>query len=157
MSQSLLSQPAYVFDIKPGTLFKTRYTYGATIEELNGDMFFRAENPLFGTVITYYLRENTGADATLTISDTKGKTVRILKGPGTAGLHRVTWDLKREGKVSDEEVKRAGVTTLSEKDALGWVTTGDYQVTLESGTNSIRKMVNVRKESQGVRKVDVRK
>ena len=157
MNAGVLEQPAHLFDVKPGTLFKTRYTYGATIEELNGDMFFRAENPPFGTTITYYLRENAGHDVTLTIKDKSGKTVRTLKGAGASGIHRVVWDLKRQEKVTDEEAARARVETLSERDALAWVPPGDYTVTLELGTGSLKTEVNVQKERQGVKRVEVRK
>lgn len=157
MNARVLAQPAHLFDVKPGTLFKTRYTYGATIEELNGDMFFRAENPPYGTAITYYLRESVGAEVTLTITDKSGKTVRALKGPGAAGLHRVVWDLKRPEKVTDEEATRARAETLSERDALAWVPPGDYMVTLELSSGSLKTAVNVRKEAQGVKRVNVRK
>ena len=58
-------------------------------------------NPPFGAVFTYYLREDlTGkagrADAkiVLTVTDAGGKTVRQTNGPTTAGLHRVSWDLR---------------------------------------------------------------
>lgn len=157
MNTSVLDQPAHLFEVKPGTLFKTRYTYGATIEELNGDMFFRAENPPYGTVITYYLRENASQDVTLAIKDKTGRTVRSLKGPGGAGLHRVVWDLKREQKVTDEEATRARVETLSERDALAWVPPGDYSVTLESNTGRLTTGVHVRLERQEVKRVEVRK
>ena len=70
-------------------------------------MFFRAENPPFGTTISYYLRENVGAEVTLTIKDKTGKTVRSPAGPGAAGLHRVTWDLKWTEKVTNEEAANA--------------------------------------------------
>jgi hypothetical protein len=159
MTERLFQQPAHLFDVKPGTLFKTRYTYGATIEELNGDMFFRAENPPKGTTITYYLRENAGHDVTLNIKGETGKTVSSIKGPGTAGVHRVNWDLKRQDKVTDEEAARAGVTTLSERDALDWVLPGDYVVMLETGgsSSSLKTKISVGKERQGVKRVDVRK
>ncbi|MFN2492452.1 MAG: hypothetical protein ABR501_06165, partial [Pyrinomonadaceae bacterium] len=91
MSGRVLEQPMYLFESEPGVLFKVRYTYGATIEELNGDMFFRAENPPYGTMITYYLKTDLGKEVSLTITDDKGKVVRTLKGPGTAGIHRVSW------------------------------------------------------------------
>ncbi len=157
LSAPLLEQPAHLFEVKPGTLFKTRYTYGATIEELNGDMFFRAENPPYGTTITYYLRENAHQDVTLTIRDKSGKTIRSLNGPGTAGIHRVVWDLKRAEKVTDEEAKRAGVETLSERDALAWVPPGEYTVTLKVGAGSQNTEIIIRKEQQGVKRVEVRK
>lgn len=157
MSPRTLEQPAHLFAVKPGTLFKTRYTYGATIEELNGDMFFRAENPPFGTTITYYLRDALGTAASLTVKDSNGRIVRKLTGPGTAGIHRVVWDLKREGKITDEEAKLARAETLSEREALGWMSPGDYSVTLDLGNNPPKVEIKVMKERQGVKRVDVRK
>jgi hypothetical protein len=69
----------------------------------------------------------------------------------------VVWDLKRQDKVSDAEAALAGVTTLSEREALDWVAPGDYLVTMEMGGNSPKTKVIVRKEGQGVKRVEVRK
>jgi photosystem II stability/assembly factor-like uncharacterized protein len=157
ISERQLQQPVYLFDIKPGTLFKRRFTFGATIEELNGDMFFRAENPPFGTVITYYIRDKVAGEVTLTITDDKGKIVRALVGPGGAGIHRVNWDLKRQEKITDAEADRVGVTTISEREALDWVSPGNYTVALRIGALVVRNTVTVRKEPQGVKLVPVRK
>ena len=157
LSASLLDKSAHLFAVKPGTLFKTRYTYGATIEELNGDMFFRADNPPFGTTVTYYLRDNAGAEVSLVIKDEKGRIIRTLKGPGTAGLHRVTWDLKGPDRTTEEVATKAGITTLSEREALDWVPPGDYTAFLETGHGSIKTGITVRKETQGVKRVEVRK
>jgi len=157
MNERVLQQPAHLFEVKPGVLFKTRYTYGATIEELNGDTFFRAENPPFGTAITYYLHSDSGQEVSLIINDSKGNVVRTLKGPGSAGVHRVNWDLKRQDKVSDAVAERAGVTTLSEREALDWVAPGNYTVTLNAAGLSLKNPVVVQKEAAGVKLVPVRK
>lgn len=157
MNDQLFEAGAHLFDTRQATLFKTRFTYGATIEELNGDMFFRADNPPYGTMITYYLKNNMPQDATLTINDASGKPVRQLTGPGTAGIHRVNWDLKRQEKISDEEAARRRVETISEREALDRVPPGTYTVTLSAGGAKMSKSVIVRPETQGVRRVDVRK
>lgn len=157
MTERTLGQAAYLFEMKPGTLFKTRFTYGATIEELNGDMFFRAENPPYGTMITYYLAENAGRDSIIIIKDASGRTVRTLTGPGSAGIHRINWDLKRQEKLTDAQAEAAGVETISEREALDRVAAGKYSVTLDTGKTRLTKEVTVRKETQGVQKVDVRK
>ncbi len=157
MTPQVLAKSAHLFDVKPGTLFKTRYTYGATIEELNGDMFFRAENPPYGTVITYYLRETYGPEVSISIRDRNGTTVRTLKGPGSAGIHRVVWDLKREGSVTDEEAARARAETLSEKDALAWVPAGRYTATLDSAGSRLTTDIRVERETEDLRRIPVRK
>ena len=157
MGARMFQEPIYLFDIKPGTLFKTRFTYGATIEELNGDMFFRAENPTYGTMITYYLSASAAGEAIVKIEDQNGKLVRTLKGPATAGIHRLNWDLKREEKTSDAEASRLGVATISERDALDRVAPGTYRVTVEVHGLTRRNTIEVRKERQGVTMVNVRK
>jgi hypothetical protein len=157
LSASLLDKSADLFAVKPGALFKTRYTYGATIEELNGDMFFRAENPPFGTTITYYLRNKAGAEVSLVIKDEKDRIVRTLKGSGAAVVHHVQWDLKGPDKTTEEAATKAGITTLSEREALDWVRPGDYTVFLETDSGTIKTGITVRKETQGVKRVDVRK
>ena len=157
LSQAVLDRPAHLFRVEAGALYKTRYTYGATIEELNGDMFFRAENPPFGTTITYYLRESMASEVSLVIKDEKGRIVRTLKGPGAAGVHRINWDLKGPDKTTEETATKLGITTLSEREALDWVRPGSYTVYLEAGKDSVSTGVTVRKEIQGVKRVEVRK
>jgi hypothetical protein len=51
-------------------------------------------NPPFGAMLTYYLREAVPAGVVLTITDATGKVVRRLNGPSSAGLHRISWDLR---------------------------------------------------------------
>ncbi|MEP6919874.1 MAG: hypothetical protein ABI967_02030 [bacterium] len=157
MGPPLFEQSAHLFSIKPGTLFKTRFTYGATIEELNGDMFFRAQNPPFGTTITYYLSQNLGHDISIVIKDEKGTVVSTLSGAGTAGLHRVNWDLKHRDKISEDEATKLGVNTISEREALDWVKPGTYTVSIESGAISVSNTVLVKKEREGVKVGQVRK
>ena len=83
--------------------------------------------------------------------------MRTLTGPGTVGLHRVNWDLKRQEKLTAEQAAKAGAETISERDALDWVPAGKYSVTLDTGKLRLTKDINVRKETQDVKKVDVRK
>src|SRR5678816_3206425 len=114
-------------------------------------MFFRADNPPYGTMISYYLPENLGPEVSISIADTKDAVVRILKGPGTAGIHRLNWDLKRENRVTDAQATQAGVTTISEREALDRVGPGTYQVTLAVGAVSAKNTVVVRSEAAGVK------
>ena len=65
-----------------------------TLEELNGDMLFRAANPPDGAIITYYPRDGIAADVRIEIADVAGNVLRTLRGPGEAGLHQIIWDLK---------------------------------------------------------------
>lgn len=73
------------------------------------------------------------------------------------GLHRVIWDLKQESKTTEEAATRVGVTTISEREALDWVAPGTYTATLETSNGSLKTGISVRKEGQGLNRVEVRK
>lgn len=69
------------------------------IEDRDGlwsDRMFRAKNPPMGARITYWIRDYSGEEVKLTITDSKGNTVRELKGTNRTGLNRVIWDLQYE-------------------------------------------------------------
>ncbi|HET6669176.1 MAG TPA: hypothetical protein VFH15_02995 [Pyrinomonadaceae bacterium] len=91
------------------------------------------------------------------IQDEKQNVVRTQTRPGTAGIHRVNWNLKRQTKVSDAEATRAGVTTLSKREALDWVAPGHYTVVVAIVPATVKNKVLVRKETAGVRVGSVRK
>ncbi len=61
---------------------------------------YTMENPPFGAVLTYYLRDGLpqeeGSKILLKIADSDGNPVAQVAGPTAAGLHRVTWDLRGE-------------------------------------------------------------
>jgi photosystem II stability/assembly factor-like uncharacterized protein len=152
LTGDVLASPVHLFTVKPGVLSRTRYTYGATIEQLNGDMFFRADNPPFGTAIWYYLAEDAGTDVRLTIVNAAESVVRELKGPGTAGMHAVQWDLTSAGT----ELPR-GDLTPSERLARTWVPAGRYTVRLDVAGHRVSQTVDVRPEGDGVRRGLVRK
>src|SRR4051812_26518476 len=62
----------FLFDVKPAVAHNIRYQNGTSVEEINGDLFFRAANPPYGATITYALKENAGGNVTLTIADGSG-------------------------------------------------------------------------------------
>jgi photosystem II stability/assembly factor-like uncharacterized protein len=54
------------------------------------------QNPPYGAAISYYLKTAPSGDVKLRIEDGQGQTVRTLTGTKTAGINRVTWDLRGE-------------------------------------------------------------
>lgn len=147
-----LARPAVLFDVKPAVAHNIRYTYGATIEELNGDLFFRADNPPYGAAIGYYLRDGWAGGVTVRIADARGRVIRTLGGlDGSPGLHRVIWNLEPDGAKADSTV------TLSEQQRQRRVAPGTYTVTLEAGATKLSRTAVVRPEGHGVRLVLPRK
>jgi photosystem II stability/assembly factor-like uncharacterized protein len=61
-----------------------------------GNGLFTGENPPFGALLSYVLREATpaGSQTVLVIKDASGKTVNEVPGPGGAGLNRSVWNLR---------------------------------------------------------------
>ncbi len=59
---------------------------------------WKADNPPFGAVFTYHLRQELPVDAklVLTISDDSGRTIRRLDLERGAGIRRVAWNLRTE-------------------------------------------------------------
>ncbi len=89
-----------------------------------GQKSFAAKNPAFGASLDYLLAHDMDDEVSITIADSAGRTVRTLKGPGTAGLHRVMWDL-----IAGDP--RARVERPEWLDRPEFVEPGRYTVTLK--------------------------
>jgi hypothetical protein len=92
VSAETLATDAWLFPLRPVPRFNERNQVRAAW----GD---EAEpNPPFGATLTYHLREPmaAGAQLVLTIADDSGEPLRTLELPADAGVHRVTWDLRRD-------------------------------------------------------------
>jgi hypothetical protein len=150
-----LRQSTFLFEVKPAVAHNIRYRYGTSVEEINGDLFFRAPNPPYGATITYSLREPAKGDVTVTISDTSGKAIRSLIGPGTAGLHHVQWDLETDAAKAQAAAPAFGpgrdrsAVTLSEQQRRRRVAPGTYTAALEVGSTRLIRPVVVRAEAGG--------
>lgn len=105
---------------------------------------FAAPNPPDGALITYSVRRGIAATpdtaAHVVITNDAGKEVRRFNAPGSAGLHRVSWDLRydRAPGVSDEDEGWFGPPRG------GWVLPGRYTVRVEVGSDRDEQTVEVR-------------
>jgi photosystem II stability/assembly factor-like uncharacterized protein len=144
-------KPAHLFQPKDAIAHNIRYTYGATIEELNGDLFFRAENPPYGTTIYYNLRDAVPGGVLINISNPRNKVIRRIQAPGTPGLHAVQWDLESDAakaaKPAVDPVTGDPQETLSEQQAKRRVEPGKYLVTLYAGSGILSQTLEVKAEN----------
>ena len=83
------------------TLFPLRDAYHyheATYTRAAGN--FTTPNPPFGAVFTYFLLDPLPPEGevamVLTVVDAGGRVLREIVGPGSAGFHRVAWDLREQ-------------------------------------------------------------
>jgi len=62
-----------------------------------GNGLFTAENPPYGALLSYTLREAapSGSRVVVLIKDAAGRTIAEVNGPGVAGLNRTVWNLRR--------------------------------------------------------------
>jgi photosystem II stability/assembly factor-like uncharacterized protein len=54
---------------------------------------FSGSDPPYGAIVSYYLPKRLSTNIPVEIVDGAGNVVRTLRAPGTAGLHRIAWDL----------------------------------------------------------------
>src|SRR4029079_18148377 len=91
MVDSAMGQRTYFFQPTTGYEYSQQFT-----QQWTGNKIYVADNPPYGATLTYRLPSgDSRRDTTrIVITDVKGDVVRRLTGPGGAGVHRVTWDLR---------------------------------------------------------------
>jgi photosystem II stability/assembly factor-like uncharacterized protein len=139
---AMLSQPSFLFDIRPSVrhaVLQTRYGLG--------DAGFRGENPPYGALITYYLKEKPEKGTTLKIeiTDGSGRLIRTLSRiPGEAGLNRTAWDLRSEGPRLRTGAEPETGNEFRSGPRGPQVPPGTYTVKLTVGLESLSKTVEVK-------------
>ncbi len=132
---------AHLFTVRPATIFQywkdTSY---------RGQAAYAGENPPFGAILTYYLKDSTLA-AHIRISNERGDVVRTQDVPASAGIHRVTWDLRHEPPPSTTQQP---VSSLPHPitPAGPFVSPGTYTVTLDAGGAQATQNAAVRGDPQ---------
>ena len=113
---------------RPAQLFSVRPVEGAYrlagFEDWNGKGEYHGTNPAEGALFTVWVKEFTGEEIKLKVSNAQGQTVANLKAPGAPGLNRLTWDLR---PTPDVLVKYGG------EDPKKLVPSGDYTVEMRYG------------------------
>jgi photosystem II stability/assembly factor-like uncharacterized protein len=89
LNEEALARSLVFFSVRP----RARRAEGAWgNHRLSGDRHAFTDNEPNGLVFEYYVREASGANAAVTVSDGAGRVIRMLEGPAIAGLNRVAWD-----------------------------------------------------------------
>jgi hypothetical protein len=89
LARDTLNAEAHLFTTRPAYRFRA-----ITAPATPYDDPTVGENPAYGADINYYVKSPAAGPVTIAIQDAKGQTIRTLDGPGTAGVHRVYWDLR---------------------------------------------------------------
>jgi len=100
--------------------------YARTLGGRWGQRNFVAKNPPFGAWFDYVLPRALEGGVSFRIEDAAGRLVRVLQGPGEAGVHRVVWDLL----AGDPKTR---IRRVEWEGQPAFVAPGTYKVTLSTG------------------------
>lgn len=122
---------------KPLTLFAPRPAYGfypnEGWKESSGSAVYRGDNPPEGALITFFIKEYTGEEAKVTITNSAGRTVAEIKSAGVPGFNRVTWDLRPSAKF---------INTYG-GEGRKFMASGEYTVTVKHGKETAKQKFQV--------------
>jgi hypothetical protein len=98
LTPEIAAKPAHLFSIRPalGVYLLPGFA------EWNGKGVYRGTNPPEGALLTVWVKEFTGDEISIRISNAAGSPVANLKSPGVAGLTRLNWDLRPTKDVTTE-------------------------------------------------------
>ncbi|MGI8436648.1 MAG: WD40/YVTN/BNR-like repeat-containing protein [Chthoniobacterales bacterium] len=123
---------------KPAHLFTVAPAYGAYLlpgwEEWDGKGEFRGTNPPPGAIFNVWIKEYTGDEIKLTITNPEGTPIANLKSPAAQGITRLTWDLL---PTKDVLIQYGGI------DAKRLIPSGDYTAELTYGTTKMKQTFKV--------------
>ena len=153
LTQGVLDSNAYLFVPRPVYRFR-----GTTVPFSIGDDPTAGQNPPAGASLNYYLKAAPKADPTFRILDAQGQLVRTIRGPRTAGINRIWWDLR--GEQSKEPRLRTSPAYAPEirLNAEGWralpeggrmsvlVQPGQYTVKMSVDSQEFTEALTVRKD-----------
>ena len=140
LTPDVLELPCYLFDTRPATVynfFSHRAHYD--FKGLFGHKIFRAPNPPYGAIISYYLKENADDEVKIIITDSAGKKIRELEGTKMSGVNRVMWDLRHGYSSATPPAKPEMKTGPS-------VVPGHYRITLKYLNYELTKTVLVEED-----------
>jgi photosystem II stability/assembly factor-like uncharacterized protein len=152
-----MAQERYLFEPRRATRWVrwNRNHAGYPGQRWLGDQTFYGENPPYGAILDFYLKElplvdvDTDGDEqeeedepklTLVIRDADNREVRSLEGVVRVGLNRFVWDLRHSPLAEPEGVAKVGFNA----DDAPLVPPGTYTVALPSGDGELTEELRVR-------------
>ncbi|MEY2557531.1 MAG: hypothetical protein QOE34_956 [Verrucomicrobiota bacterium] len=123
---------------KPAHLFSVPNAMGAYVTpgfaEWNGKGVYRGQNPPEGALFTVWVKEFTGDEIKISITNAAGQPVANLKAPGVMGMTRLNWDLR-----PTEDV----LTKYGGEDPKKLYPSGDYTAELSYGKTKMKQTFHV--------------
>jgi hypothetical protein len=130
LTPEITAKPAHLFEIAPVRGF---YLV-AGWSEFNGKGVYRGENPPEGALFTVWVKEFTGDEIKIAVTNKSGQPVANLKAAGTPGLTRLNWDLR---PTKDVLIEYGG------DDPKKFVPSGEYNAELTYGKEKVKQTLRV--------------
>ena len=130
LSPEVMAKTAHLFPIPSAQ----GYYLLAGFVDWNGKGVYRGDNPPEGALLTFWIREFTGDEAKIAITDGNGQPVANLKPAVAPGLNRLNWDLRLS---EDLRIKYGG------DDPKKFVPSGEYTAELSYGREKSKQTFHV--------------
>ena len=130
LTPEIMNKPAHLFTIAPVT---GRYLLSGFVDS-NGKGVYRGENPPEGARFTFWVKEFTGDEVKIAITNAAGQPAANLKSSGAPGFNRLNWDLR---PTEDVLIKYGG------DDPKKFVPSGDYTAELSFGNEKVKQTFHV--------------
>ena len=130
LTPAVMAKPAHLFSIAPARGFYLLSGFA----DWNGKGVYRGENPPEGALLTFWVKEFTGDEVKIAITNSSGQPVANLKASGAPGLNRLNWDLR---PTEDVRIKYGG------DDPKKFVPSGDYTAELSYGKEKMKQTFHV--------------
>jgi photosystem II stability/assembly factor-like uncharacterized protein len=139
MNETVAAADAHLFDIRPATMWRLNNHKGST-----GHKTFIAQNPMYGAIINYYLREKAKDKVKVTIHDRSGATIREMIATNEPGIQRIAWDLRHQSPLYGQPQNPGGGSLLALRGPR--VLPGEYTVKLSVDGREMTKTVSVEED-----------
>lgn len=126
LTPEIAAKPAHLFSVPPATgLYQA-----AGWTDWAGKGNYRGQNPPEGALFTVWVKEFTGDEIKVAITNAAGAPVANLKAPGVAGFSRLNWDMRPTEDVT---------TRYGGEDTKKLLPSGDYTAELSFGRTKVKQ------------------
>jgi len=130
LTPEIAAKSAHLFSVP-----NARGSYITTgFSDWNGKGVYRGQNPPEGALFTVWVKEFSGDEIKIAITNAAGQPVANLKSPGVAGMTRLSWDLR-----PTEDV----LTKYGGDDPKKFMPSGDYTAELTYGKTKVKQTFHV--------------
>ena len=130
LTPEIMAKPAHLFTVAPvaGCYLLSDFA------DWNGKGVYRGENPPEGALFTFWVKEFTGDEVKIAVTNSSGQPVANLKSAGAPGFNRLNWNLR---PTEDVLIKYGG------DDPQKFVPSGDYTAELSFGNEKVKQTFHV--------------